>query len=289
MDKVLVGGQAVIEGVMMRRQDICSVAVREPSGEIAVKTRKVTSLRDKYKILNLPFIRGGVILIESLVVGMKALAFSAQAAGEEEEDKLTDKDIAITMVIAFILAGAMFVVLPTQAAHLIAGENSDPFWLNTVEGIVRLVIFLAYIAGISLMKDIRRVFMYHGAEHKTIYCYEKKLPLTVENIREQKRIHPRCGTSFLLLVVVIATVVFAFTGWPDIVTRVLSRLLLLPIIAGISYEALKLTAKSDNKIAKLLVMPGLWLQYMTTREPTDDMLEVAAKALTEVLPKEEAA
>ncbi|MBR3623151.1 MAG: DUF1385 domain-containing protein [Selenomonadaceae bacterium] len=274
---------------MMRRENMCSVAVRNLDGEIAVETKKVTSLREKYKVFDLPFIRGAVVLFESLIIGMKALSFSGKILTKDEEEEMTDKDIAITTVVAFILAGAIFVVLPTQATHFMIGEDADPFWLNTVEGAIRLLLFLAYVAGISLMKDIRRVFMYHGAEHKTIYCYEKDLPLTVENIRVQKRIHPRCGTSFLLLVAIISTVIFAFTGWPDLVTRIVSRLALLPVIAGISYEVLKLLAKSDNIIAKVLVMPGLWLQYLTTREPTDDMLEVAAKALTEVLPKEAAA
>ena len=286
MDKVVIGGQAVIEGVMMRCKDLYAVAVRAPSGEIEIEKREAVSLRDRYKFFDFPFVRGAVSLFESLIIGIKALNFSAQAAGEEEE-KLTDRDLAITLVVAFIIAGALFVGLPTYAAHFASVYTEDSFWLNTVEGAVRLFLFLAYIAAISALKDIRRVFMYHGAEHKTIFCFENNLPLTVENVRPQKRFHPRCGTSFLFLVVIISTVIFAFTGWPDLVTRILSRLALLPVIAGVSYEILKLTARYQNGFTSALAAPGLWLQYLTTREPTDDMIEVAIASVQAVLPPDE--
>lgn len=284
-DNPTVGGQAVIEGVMMRGEKLSATAVRAPNGKIVLDVKNVTSLRDRYKILNLPFIRGAISLFESLVLGMKALSFSAQAAGDEDET-LSDKEIAVTMIVAFILAAALFIAIPTGATHFFMRFTNDSFILNIIEGIFRMVIFLLYIVAITQLKDIKRVFSYHGAEHKTIFCYEHKKALTVENAKVEPRLHPRCGTAFLLIVMLIATFVFAFTGWPDIVERVLSRIILLPVIAGISYEILKFSAKSDNSIVKLAILPGLWLQYLTTKEPEDDMLEVAIEALKAVLPED---
>ena len=284
-DNPTVGGQAVIEGVMMRGEKLSATAVRAPNGKIVLDVKSVTSLRDKYKILNLPFIRGAISLFESLVLGMKALSFSAQAAGDEDET-LSDKEIAVTMIVAFILAAALFIAIPTGATHFFMRFTDDAFILNIIEGLFRMIIFFLYIVAITQLKDIKRVFSYHGAEHKTIFCYEHKKPLTVENAKVEPRLHPRCGTAFLLIVMLIATFVFAFTGWPDIFERVISRIILLPVIAGISYEILKFSAKSDNKIIKLAILPGLWLQYLTTKEPEDDMLEVAIEALKAVLPED---
>lgn len=285
-DKPTVGGQAVIEGVMMRGKKLSATAVRAPNGKIVLDVKEVTSLKDKYPILKLPFIRGAVSLFESLVLGMKALSFSAQAAGDEDET-LSDKEIAVTMIVAFILAAVLFIAIPTGATHLFMEITDSPFILNLIEGLFRMIIFLLYIVAITQLKDIKRVFSYHGAEHKTIFCFEHKKPLTVENARTEPRLHPRCGTAFLLIVMLIATFVFAFTGWPDIFERVLSRIVLLPVIAGISYEILKFSAQSDNSVVKLATLPGLWLQYLTTKEPEDDMLEVAIEALKAVLPENE--
>ncbi len=284
--KPTVGGQAVIEGVMMRGEKLAATAVRAPDGKIIIDTKEVTSLKDKYPIFKLPFIRGAVSLFESLVLGMKALSFSAQTAGDEDET-LSDKEIAVTMIVAFILAAALFIAIPTGATHLFKEFTDDAFLLNLLEGVFRMIIFLLYIIAITQMKDIKRVFSYHGAEHKTIFCFEHKKPLTVENARQEPRLHPRCGTAFLLIVMLIATVVFAFTGWPDLVERVISRILLLPVIAGISYEILKFSANSENSVIKLATLPGLWLQYLTTKEPDDDMLEVAIESLKAVLPEDE--
>lgn len=284
-DNPTVGGQAVIEGVMMRGEKLSATAVRAPNGKIVLDVKRITSLRDKYTILNLPFIRGAISLFESLSLGMKALSFSAQAAGDEDET-LSDKEIAVTMIVAFILAAALFIAIPTGATHFFMQFTNDAFILNVIEGLFRMIIFLLYIVAITQLKDIKRVFSYHGAEHKTIFCYEHKKPLTVENAKTEPRLHPRCGTAFLLIVMLIATFVFAFTGWPDIFERVISRIILLPVIAGISYEILKFSAKSDNSIVKLAILPGLWLQYLTTKEPEDDMLEVAIEALKAVLPED---
>ena len=233
-----VGGQAVIEGVMMRDAAKTATAVRLPNGEIAVEMHPVTSIRDRYPVLNLPLIRGSVIMVESLVIGMRALSFSAQAAGEEDE-QMTKKEIALTILFALVLASVLFIVIPTGAAHLAAAYTNDPIVFNLIEGGIRLAIFLLYIWGISWMGGIRRVFQYHGAEHKTIHCYEAGEALTVENVQKFPRLHPRCGTNFLLIVMVIAIVFHVFFGWPDLWLRILSRLAVLPVVAGVSYEIIR--------------------------------------------------
>lgn len=281
--KVYVGGQAVIEGVMMRGPEDMAVAVREPSGNIVVKKDKVKSITQKYPILKKPLIRGVVVLFESLVDGLKALSFSAQAAGEEEE-QLTNKEIAMTMLFSFGLAILLFVIIPTYAAKFMHHITDDPIFLNTMEGILRLIIFVLYIWGISRMKEIERVFQYHGAEHKTIHAFEKGVPLTVENVRPYSTLHPRCGTNFLLVVMIVSIVAFAFLGWPDLMTRIISRIILLPVIAGVSYEIIRYAGRHENSLIKYAIMPGLWLQYLTTREPSDDQIEVAITALESVLP-----
>ena len=196
-----VGGQAVIEGVMMRDAHRTATAVRLPNGDIDVETRTVSSIRDRYPVLNLPLIRGSVIMVESLIIGMRALSFSAQAAGEEDE-QMTKKEIAMTILFALVLASILFIVIPTGAAHLAAAYTDDPIVFNLIEGGIRLMVFLLYIWGISFMGGIRRVFQYHGAEHKTIHCYEAGEALTVENVQKFPRLHPRCGTNFLLIVMV---------------------------------------------------------------------------------------
>ena len=281
-----VGGQAVIEGVMMRDAAKTATAVRLPNGTIEVETHPVTSIRDRYPILNLPLIRGSVIMVESLVIGMRALSFSAQAAGEEEE-QMTKKEVAMTILFALVLASVLFIVIPTGAAHLAAAYTDDPIVFNLIEGGIRLLVFLLYIWGISFMGGIRRVFQYHGAEHKTIHCYEAGEALTVENVQKFPRLHPRCGTNFLLIVMVIAIVFHVFFGWPDLWLRILSRLAVLPVVAGVSYEIIRFAGRSENRIVRIMITPGLWLQYLTTRPPADEMVEVAIESLKAVLPPED--
>ena len=283
--KKFVGGQAVIEGVMMRGPGITATAVREPAGTIVVQKEPTKSIADTYPILKKPFLRGCVALYESLVIGMKALSFSANAAGDEEEE-MSNSEIAITMVISTIFAIAVFLALPTFIVKFIPGVQDNHVVLNLIEGVIRLVLFLLYIWGIGLTKDIQRVFQYHGAEHKTIHTYELDLPLTVENVRQQSRLHARCGTNFLLIVMVVSIFVFAFLGWPNLLERIMSRVLLMPVVAGIAYEAIRLAGRSEHSFVQALIKPGLALQYMTTREPEDDQIEVAIRALEEVRPPE---
>lgn len=281
MEKPLVGGQAVIEGVMMRGFGKVATAVRKPDGEIDVQLKPVKSVADKYPILKLPFLRGSVTLFESLILGIRALSFSAQTAGEEDE-QLSDREMAGTIFFALILAAVLFIAIPTFAAKFLKTLTEDPFLLNVAEGFVRMAIFFAYIFAISRMEDIQRVFQYHGAEHKTIFCYEADLPLTVENVKKFPRLHPRCGTGFLLIVMIVSIFVFAFLGWPELWLRILSRILLLPVVAGIAYEMIRFSSRSKNSIVRAAIMPGLWLQYLTTREPDDSMIEVAIASLNAV-------
>ena len=284
--KPMIGGQAVIEGVMMKGPTRIATAVREPSGNITVRVEPVHSLGDRFPLLKKPLLRGVIALGEALVYGIRALSFSAQAAGEEGEE-LSSKEIALTMLAAFGLAVLLFVVLPTYATKFIQSVVSEPYLLNLFEGVLRLTIFFTYVGVISSLSDIRRVFQYHGAEHKTIYAYEAGIPLEIESIRKYSRLHPRCGTNFLLIVMVVSIFMFAFLGWPDLWLRILSRVVLLPLVAGISYEIIRFAGSCDNPLVAMLMKPGLWLQYMTTREPSDDQIEVAVRALEAVRPEEE--
>jgi len=284
-DKITIGGQAVIEGVMMRGPKQVATAVRTPDKKIEIQVKPVNSISERFPILKKPLLRGCVSLGESLVMGLRSLSYSAQMAGEEDE-QLTDKELIGTMIFAFVLAAVLFVAIPTGAAKLFHFITDDPVFLNLMEGALRLLIFLAYIGAISVMKDIQRVFQYHGAEHKTIACFEAGEALTVENVRKHTRLHKRCGTSFLLIVMLVSIFVFAFLGWPDLWLRILSRVVLLPVVAGISYEIIKFSASSDNCVLGWAIKPGLWLQYMTTREPEDDMIEVAIESVKAVLPED---
>jgi uncharacterized protein YqhQ len=284
--KPMIGGQAVIEGVMMKGPTRIATAVREPSGNITVRVEPVHSLGDRFPLLKKPLLRGVIALGEALVYGIRALSFSAQAAGEEGEE-LSSKEIALTMLAAFGLAVLLFVVLPTYATKFIQSFVSEPYLLNLFEGVLRLTVFFSYVAVISSLSDIRRVFQYHGAEHKTIYAYEAGIPLQVEAIRKYSRLHPRCGTNFLLIVMVVSIFMFAFLGWPDLWLRIVSRVVLLPLVAGISYEIIRFAGSCDNPLVAMLMKPGLWLQYLTTREPSDDQIEVAVRALEAVRPEEE--
>lgn len=281
--KITIGGQAVIEGVMMRGPELTATAVRTPEGKIEISSRPVNSISDRYPILKKPLLRGCVSLIESLVIGIRSLGYSAQMAGEEEE-QLSDRELAGTIIFAFVLAAVLFIAIPTGAAKLFHSITEDPVFLNLMEGVLRLFIFIAYIVGISRMKDIQRVFQYHGAEHKTIACFEAGEALTVENAMKHTRFHKRCGTSFLLIVMLVSIFVFAFLGWPSLIERIVSRIVLLPVVAGISYEIIRFSANSDNCLLGWAVKPGLWLQRLTTREPEPDMLEVAIESAKAVLP-----
>lgn len=284
-----VGGQAVIEGVMMRGKTHVAVAVRQPDGEINVDVRSVNSIADRYPILKKPFLRGVVSLVESLVMGMKALSYSAQVSGEEDE-KLDSKDMALTIAVSAGLAILLFIIIPTWSMRFITDFTQDHMALNLAEGVLRMAIFLAYIAAISSMRDIQRVFQYHGAEHKTIYTYEAGLPLKVENVRPFSTLHPRCGTNFLMIVMLISMFIFTFLGWPNLVERIASRILLMPVIAGVSYELIRYAgAHTDNPLVRVAITPGLLLQKLTTRQPDDDQIEVAIASLKAVVPPEDLA
>lgn len=276
--KPTIGGQAVIEGVMMRSPKLTSIAVRQKDGEIVTKTEENHSISDKHKILRLPILRGMVALIEMLILGMESLSYSASMAGEEDEE-LSNKDIIIALISAVGFAILLFVVLPTTAVRFIGKNISSPLLLNLVEGILRIIIFVLYIAIISSMKDIRRVFEYHGAEHKVVHCYEHNEKLTPENAKKYTTIHPRCGTSFMMIVMVVSILLFSFLGWPGFIMRIASRIVLLPLVSGISYELIRLAGKSRNPLITALNRPGMWLQKLTTREPDESQLEVAIVAL----------
>ena len=288
-----IGGQAVIEGVMMRNGKQCAVAVRKPDGEIEVKKEPVTSLRDRYAIARVPVIRGIVSFVESLSSGMKTLNYSASFYEEEDYepgkveqfftkifgDKLESVLMGITMVISVILALGIFMVLPFFLTNLMKGFLPSYSIRTLIEGIIRVALFLIYIWLISKMEDIKRVFMYHGAEHKTINCLEHGEDLTPENIKKYSRLHKRCGTSFLLIVMIVSIVVFMFIRVDSLVWKFVLRILLVPVVAGISYEFIRLAGRSDSKIVNTLSKPGLYLQYFTTREPDEEMMEVAIKAV----------
>lgn len=284
-----VGGQAVIEGVMMRGKTHVAVAVRQPDGEISVDVRPVNSISDRYPILKKPFLRGVVSLVESLVMGMKALAYSAQVSGDEDE-KLDSKEMALTIAVSAGLAILLFIVIPTWSMRFLTGITQDHMALNLAEGVLRMAIFLAYIAAISSMNDIQRVFQYHGAEHKTIYTYEAGLPLKVENVRPFSTLHPRCGTNFLMIVMLISMFIFTFLGWPSLLERIASRIILMPVIAGVSYELIRYAgAHTDNPLVHIAITPGLLLQKLTTRQPDDSQIEVAIASLKAVVPPEDLA
>lgn len=285
--KPTVGGQAIIEGVMMRNGAHMALAVRQPDGEIAVEEQEITSLADKYPILKKPILRGMVALGEALVYGMKTLTRSAQLSGTEEEE-LSDSEMTMTMVVAIVFAIALFIVLPTFTIKYLKEFTDNLMLLNLAEGILRLLIFLGYVVAISQMGDIKRVFEYHGAEHKTIHAFEAGVPLDVEHVRKYTTLHPRCGTSFLLIVMMVSMLVFTFLGWPNIWQRIISRIVLMPVIAGISYEIIRYAGRhAQASYMSWVIKPGLLLQKFTTREPDDSQIEVAIKALEAVLPKVE--
>ncbi len=292
--KTTVGGQAVIEGVMMRGTKGLATAVRLPNGTIEVKKENSTSLTKKNKFLGLPIIRGFVSLIESLVVGIKSLEYSASFFEDEDEeeskfDKWFDKTfkekgdnvlMGISLVLSLTFSVLLFFILPTALASIVKKYVTDnTLALNVMEGVIRVLIFLSYIVIIGKMKDIYRLYQYHGAEHKTIFCYESGIELTPKNAKKFGRLHPRCGTNFMFLVMVISIIIFSFTGWESIGQRVISRVLLLPLVSGITYEIIRWLGKSNSSISKVIAWPGLLLQKITTKEPDEKMLEVAIASL----------
>lgn len=282
------GGQAVIEGVMMRGRENLAIAVRKNENDIVLHTEEVDSVSDRYSILEKPFIRGVISLFESLIMGMQALTFSANQVAEEEEEELSSWELILTIGTALGLAILLFVVLPATAIKFIQQYIGSDLVLNFIEGVIKVTVFLLYIIGISHLNDINRVFQYHGAEHKVIYNYEADLPLSIDNAQQYSTLHPRCGTNFLLIVMVTSVLLFSFFGRPSLINRILIHIALLPVVAGLSYEIIKLAGKENaNPIIKLIATPGLWLQKLTTREPDDKQLEVAIKALKGVLELEE--
>ncbi|ABO51673.1 protein of unknown function DUF1385 [Desulforamulus reducens MI-1] len=279
------GGQAVIEGVMMRGPGSRAIAVRRPDESIVINEKKLGSITKRFPFLKLPFIRGVVMLFESLVMGIEALSYSAeQAMGEEEEEKLSKWEMFLTIAVSLGLAIVLFIVIPTTLTYYTATSIQDNFFRNIIEGVIRLAVFLGYVYAVSRMKDIQRVFMYHGAEHKVINAYEAGKDLTVEEVQKFSTLHPRCGTSFLLIVILIKVVIFSGVTASGLMGQIFFRILLLPVVAGVAYELLKLSGKYQDKgICRIFIAPGLWLQKLTTREPENSQVEVAIKALNAVL------
>lgn len=280
-----VGGQAVIEGVMMRNGSLLATAVRKPNGEIVYKKTVFSDKRTKFT--KIPFIRGAVVLFDSLVMGIKELTFSANQSEENEEEQLTNKEAVMTTIFSLALGIGLFMVLPSLLGSFIF--KNDRIYANIMEAVLRLVFFLVYIWGISFSKDVKRVFEYHGAEHKTIYAYENGDELTPENAKKYTTLHPRCGTSFLLIVMLIAIIVFSFmdfiipvpkTALGKVVLKIVLRVGFMPLIAGISYEVQKYSSKHLDKLwVRILASPGLALQKITTKEPDESQLEVAIVAM----------
>ena len=297
--KTSIGGQAVMEGVMMRGPEKMAIAVRKPDGEIVTKIEDV-KIKKKSIWLKIPIVRGCINFFGSMVTGVKALMYSAEFVDLQEDgepskfdkwlekvfgDKLKDIVVYFSVVLSMFMSIGLFILLPTWLVSLLDFVTESVVIKNLSEGVVRIVIFLTYLYLSSLLPDIKRVFEYHGAEHKSIACYEAGEELTVENARKNKRLHPRCGTSFLLIVMVISIICFSFMGWQNIWIRTVTRLALMPVIAGLSYEVIKLAGRYDNFLTRILSFPGLCLQKLTTNEPDDSQLEVALEAIKAVIPE----
>ena len=297
MKKQPVGGQAVIEGVMMQSKNKRAIAVRKNDGEIIIRKRNIKSWISDKNIDKIPFLRGAFILIETMIEGINSMNFSSEFFLDDEEeesgfdkfinklfkDKANDVIIIISLIIGLFFAMLLFVVTPTMIGGLFSRFINSDLILNLIEGFTRICILFIYILLISMNKDIKRVFEYHGAEHKAIYCYENDLDLTVENAREFKTQHPRCGTNFLFIVMFTSIILFSFFGWPNPIIRIVMRIVCVPIVAGISYEIIKLLGKYNNILTKIVAYPGMMLQKLTTKEPDDKQLEVALKALDAVI------
>ncbi len=302
--KTSIGGQAVIEGVMMRGPQKIATAVRKPDGEIEIEEKLLGKAR-KNKFLKLPIIRGCVNFFDSMIVGIQALMYSAKFFELDEDgnqveeepgkfekwlneklgsEKATNAVIYFSVCLSLVFSVGLFILLPGFVVDLF-GEMVGQHFRSVIEGLVRICIFIIYIALVSRMNDIKRVFMYHGAEHKSIHCYESGEELTIENVRKYSRLHPRCGTSFLLIVMVISMIVFYFISSENIFIRLLLRLALLPVVAGISYEIIKFAGRHDNWFTSIISAPGKWFQYITTNEPDDSQIEVAIASLKAVMPE----
>lgn len=267
-----------------------AIAVRRASGDIVAKEDQMDSITGRFPFLKWPFLRGVVALIEAMVIGIRALGYSASQFAEEEEEELGAKEIVLTMGFALLLTVGLFIVLPAFIIKLVQAYIDSNLLLNFVEGGLKISFFIAYIAGIAMMKDIRRVFQYHGAEHKAINCYEAGEELTVQNVREHSLIHRRCGTSFIIFVLIVSIFLFSFFGRPPFLERVLYHLLLLPVVAGISYELIRMAGRQNAPwIIRVLSIPGMWTQKLTTREPADDQIEVAIHSLDLVLRRDQPA
>lgn len=294
-----VGGQALIEGLLMRGPKDQAIAIRKSDGEIVLKEEKLNTLGMRYKFFRLPMIRGVVGLVESMVMGVNALMYSAdffeEDFEEEEEEKESflerkfgDKaegiEMTILLLTSLLIATGLFMILPNLLTSLLKRNITSPILLNLIEGVIRIIIFAIYLVSIARMEDIGRVFEYHGAEHKTIHCYENGDDLTVENVKKYSILHPRCGTSFLFMVMIVSIFVLSFFGWPSPLMRLVTRILMLPVIAGISYEINRLIGKSSGKLAYILSYPGLMIQkFATVKEPDSEQIEVAIVALEAVL------
>lgn len=299
-----IGGQALIEGILMRGPSKQATVVRTADG-LVTKLEEPKFLRQRYKLCNLPIIRGGITFVESMVYGVKALTYSAELLPEEEQEEPGKLDqwienklgmekaqkfiIGIAVFLGICLSVGLFILLPTFLAGFVKSFTDSTPLYNVTEGVLRIIIFLLYMFFCTRMEDLKRVFRYHGAEHKTIFCYEKGLPLTVENVREQSRFHPRCGTSFLFVVMIISILVFSFVSWHNVWIRMGLRILLLPVVVGVSYEIQRWAGGHDNWLSAALSAPGKALQRLTTAEPDDEMIECAIEALKLVIPEEEGA
>jgi len=292
-----IGGQAVIEGIMMKNKDDYATAVRKPDGKIEVQKEKYVSLTEKVPFLGLPFVRGVFAFADSLVLGMRTLSWSASFFEDDEDakpskfeeklakifgDRLESVVMGTVMVISFVFAIALFMLLPMYLSNLLKKFIDSYYLMAFLEGVIRIVIFIGYIGLISRMKDIRRTFMYHGSEHKCINCIEHGLPLNVENVMKSSKEHKRCGTSFLLDVMVISILFFMFIRVDSLAMRAVSRIVLIPVIAGVSYEFLRWAGRNDSPAVNILSRPGMWMQGLTTKEPTADMAEVAIEAVNAV-------
>ena len=291
-----IGGQAVLEGVMMKNRDKYAVAVRKPNGEIDVEVEEYKGVCGDKKFAKLPFIRGVFAFIDSLILGMKVTTYSASFYEEEDEkpsktegklekllgNKADDIMMTFTVILSVIIAVALFILLPLFLSDLLGKYIRNASVIAIIEGLIRILIFIAYIAGISLMKDIKRLYMYHGAEHKCINCIEKGRPLTVKDVKRSSRQHKRCGTSFLLFVVLVSVIVFFFIRVDNMALKLILRIALVPVIAGISYEIIRLAGRSDNVLVRIISAPGMRMQKLTTKEPDEDMIEVAIASVEAV-------
>ncbi len=302
-----IGGQALIEGIYMRGPKKQSIVVRDKDGQLVIKTEELKLTREHYPILGIPFVRGAFAFLGTMVEGVKALMYSADFYPEDDEDvapskldkwleehvdnkKMDSIIVAFSTILAIAFSVGLFFLIPTVVASLLKRLMPiNTFGQNLIEGVIRIAVFMIYLILVSKMKDIRRVFSYHGAEHKTIFCYERGLELTVENVRTMPRHHPRCGTSFMFVVIILAilcySILFSIITPPNTLVRILLQLLLIPVIVGIAYEINRYVGRHDNIFTRIMTAPGLWMQNFTTFEPDDSMIEVGIESLKQVLPE----